>query len=177
LLALEVVTPGHLRTRWIIDPAKIPARGLRLYLRPEASSPYRTVVREAREVARIAGRHEWITPHIFDCINEADYGRSPQASTFDVLARAEAGIRPEHWPENSDGYTTGLKVIANNAEEARALTIEYLRAIEPSPGVAFHVDVTPAHTAGEHAISEGRPLARGVVRVTTHRAYNFRSQS
>ncbi|MCB9569572.1 MAG: Plug domain-containing protein [Myxococcales bacterium] len=55
LLALEVVTPGHLRTRWIIDPAKIPARGLRLYLRPEASSPYRTTVVERRQKPTIAG--------------------------------------------------------------------------------------------------------------------------
>ncbi|MEZ4382962.1 MAG: tetratricopeptide repeat protein [Nannocystaceae bacterium] len=133
--------------------------------------------REAREVARIAGRHEWITPHIFDCINEADYGRSPLASSYEVLARAEAFERPEHWPENCDGYTTGLTVVACDADEARKLTIEYLRAIETTPGVRFHVDVKAEPPRESGLIAEGEPLARGVARVTTYRAYNFRSRS
>lgn len=68
---------------------------------------------EAREVARIAGQREWITPHILDSLNEADHGRSPQVTIFTVVARAEAeGDSPEYWPENSDGYTTGLTVLA-----------------------------------------------------------------
>lgn len=132
--------------------------------------------REAREVARIAGRHEWITPHIFDCINEADYGRSPTACTFEVLARAEACESPEHWPEDCDGYTTGLTVVACDADEAKTLTIEYLRAIEAAPGVRFHVDVTAMPTT-ESAVPEVEPAPRGVARVNSYRAYNFRSRS
>ncbi len=132
--------------------------------------------REAREVARIAGRHEWITPHILDCINEVDYGRSPIASTFDVLARAEARERPEHWPEDCDGYTTGLTVVARDADEAKTLTIEYLRSIEAAPQVRFHIDVKVAQTT-ESAQNEAEPLPRGVARVNTYRAYNYRSQS
>ncbi|MCB9569157.1 MAG: hypothetical protein H6710_18405 [Myxococcales bacterium] len=54
LLALEAVVPGHVRTRWIIDTARIPLRGLRLYLRPEADSPYRTTVVEQRARPTIA---------------------------------------------------------------------------------------------------------------------------
>ena len=98
---------------------------------------------EAREVARIAGQREWITPHILDSLNEADHGRSPQVTIFTVLARAEAGERPAYWPENSDGYTTGLTVLACDEDEAREFSLEYLRNIEPSPTVRFHIDVVP----------------------------------
>ena len=131
---------------------------------------------EAREVARIAGRHEWITPHILDCINEADYGRSPSASTFEVLARAEARERPEHWPEDCDGYTTGLTVVARDADEAKTLTIEYLQAIESAPQVRFHIDVKVAQTS-DSGQNESEALPRGVARVNTYRSYNYRSQS
>jgi len=131
---------------------------------------------EAREVARIAGRHEWITPHILDCINEADYGRSALACTFEVLARAEACERPEHWPEDCDGYTTGLTVIACDADEAKTLTIEYLQTIEAAPGVRFHVDVKST-TPPTAAPPEVEPAPRGVARVNTYRAYSFRSRS
>jgi tetratricopeptide (TPR) repeat protein len=98
---------------------------------------------EAREVARIAGQREWITPHILDSLNEADHGRSPQVTIFTVLARAEAGERPAYWPENSDGYTTGLTVLACDEDEAREFSLEYLRSIEPSPTVRFTIDVVP----------------------------------
>lgn len=129
--------------------------------------------REARDVARLAARHEWITPHVLDCLNEADHGTSPDVSTYEVLARAEARERPEHWPENSDGYTTGLTVVASDEDEARALTLEYLRAIEPSATVRFHVDVAPVE--GDPTGHGREPRARGVARVTLYRAYNFRS--
>ncbi len=137
---------------------------------------------EAREVARIAGQREWITPHILDSLNEADHGRSPQASIFTVLARAEAGERPEYWPENSDGYTTGLTVLARDEDEAREFSLEYLRNIEPSPTVRFHLDVTPPKQPAEQAASSAldasgplQPRARGVFRVHAQRAYIFRS--
>ncbi|MBK8263419.1 MAG: tetratricopeptide repeat protein [Nannocystis sp.] len=127
---------------------------------------------EARDVARVAARHEWITPHMLDCINEVDHGAAAEGVlTYQVVARAAAGERPEHWPENSDGYTTGLTVIASDEDEARALTLEYLRAIEP-PAVCFQLDIAPADGEGyEHPA----PRARGVARVSAHRSYNFRS--
>jgi tetratricopeptide (TPR) repeat protein len=151
---------------------------------------------EAREVARIAGQREWITPHILDSLNEADHGRSPQVTIFTVLARAEAGERPEHWPENSDGYTTGLTVLACDENEAREFSLEYLRSIDPSPTVKFHIDVVPPKqpepasassnlgagassgaslASGSGAASDAAGRARGVFRVHAQRAYIFRS--
>jgi len=128
--------------------------------------------REARDVARVAARHEWITPHMLDCINEVDHGTAAEGVlTYEVVARAAAGERPEHWPENSDGYTTGLTVIAADEDEARALTLEYLRAIEP-PAVCFQLDIAPADGEG---YDQATPRARGVARVSAHRSYNFRS--
>lgn len=154
---------------------------------------------EAREVARIAGQREWITPHILDSLNEADHGRSPQVTIFTVLARAEAGERPAYWPENSDGYTTGLTVLACDENEAREFSLEYLRSIDPSPTVRFTLDVVPpaanaaatatasnaaSNTATNSASSANsavdaagpaQPRARGVFRVHAQRAYIFRS--
>ena len=43
-LALEVIIPGYLRARWIIDPTTTPRRGLRLFVRREEAAPYRTTV-------------------------------------------------------------------------------------------------------------------------------------
>lgn len=139
---------------------------------------------EAREVARIAGQREWITPHILDSLNEADHGRSPQVSTFTVLARAEAGERPEHWPENTDGYTTGMTVLAADEEEARQFSLQYLRTIEPSPNIRFHLDIVPPQAPSDQNLSADlaadirglmQPRARGVARVHGQRAYIFRS--
>ncbi len=134
---------------------------------------------EARAVARMAGRREWITPHILNSLNEADHGRSPQVSTFTVLARAEAGETPDYWPANTDGYTTGFTVLATSEAEARELTLAYLRSIEPSPTVRFHVDVMPpsggANASGPVLDAAVQPRARGVARVETTRSYIFRS--
>ena len=153
---------------------------------------------EAREVARIAGQREWITPHILDSLNEADHGRSPQVTIFTVLARAEAGERPSYWPENSDGYTTGLTVLACDEDEAREFSLAYLRNIEPSPTVRFHIDVMAPRQPGEAATAgatgtaagvragagassgldtagPAQPRARGVFRVHAQRAYIYRS--
>lgn len=140
---------------------------------------------EAREVARVAGQREWITPHMLDCLNEADHGRSPQVSTFTVLARAEAGERPEHWPESADGYTTGLTVLACDEDEAREFSLQYLRNIEPSPNIRFTLDVVPpqspsdpSHTSDLVAELRGalQPRPRGVARVHGQRAYIFRGE-
>ena len=133
---------------------------------------------EARAIARMAGQREWITPHILNSLNEADHGRSPQVCTFTVVARAEAGETPDYWPANTDGYTTGFTVLATSEAEARELTLQYLRSIEPSPTVRFHVDVM----APSGSTSASGPLpdaasarARGVARVESTRAYIFRS--
>ncbi|MBL9104242.1 MAG: tetratricopeptide repeat protein [Myxococcales bacterium] len=136
---------------------------------------------EAREVARIAGQREWITPHILDSLNEADHGRSSRVTIFTVVARAEAGERPEYWPENSNGYTTGLTVLACDEAEARELSLAYLRSIEPSPTVRFHLDVVPPKAPTDQAASmldAAGPVqmrARGVFRVHAQRSYSYRS--
>ncbi len=128
---------------------------------------------EAREIARVAGQRDWITPHMFDVLNQADYGMATQATAFCVTARAEACLAPEHWPEDAGGYTTGLIVLANDEDEARRFTLEYLRSLEPSPGVYFHVDVI---APGGEGLPEplAKPRASGVARVNGSRAY-FRS--
>lgn len=140
--------------------------------------------KEAREVARVAGQREWITPRMLDCLNEVDHGRSPQVSMFTVVARAEAIERPEHWPENTDGYTTGLTVLARDEAEAREFSLEYLRTIEPSPEIRFTLDVVPPQAprdggAGGDVVAEMRATIqarpRGVARVHGQRSYNFRS--
>ncbi len=136
---------------------------------------------EAREVARIAGQREWITPHILDCLNEADHGRSPRVAIFTVQARAEAAERPEYWPENSDGYTTGLTVLACDEAEAREFSLKYLRSIEPSPTVRFTLDVVPPKQPSDQVASmldvagAVQMRARGVFRVHGQRSYIFRS--
>ncbi|MCA9690843.1 MAG: tetratricopeptide repeat protein [Nannocystaceae bacterium] len=134
---------------------------------------------EAREVARTAGQREWITPHILNSLNEADHGRSPQVSAFTVLARVEAGVRPDHWPENSDGYTAGFTVFATSEAEAKDLTLQYLRTIDPAPSVRFHLDVVPPRQVMDDGnialIDAAAPRPRGVARVETSRSYIFRS--
>lgn len=129
---------------------------------------------EAREVARMAGQRDWITSHILDTLNEVDHGRGVQVRAYQVMARAEAGEAPEHWPENAGGYTTGLTVLATNEDEAREYTLEYLRSIEPGEGVHFDVNVVGpgpvAEVTGE-GLASFKPRARGVVRVNGTRAY------
>lgn len=141
--------------------------------------------KEAREVARVSGQREWITPRMLDCLNEADHGRSPQVSMFTVVARAEARERPEHWPENTDGYTTGLTVLARDEAEAREFCLQYLRTIEPSPEIRFTLDIMPPQAPSDPSpnsdiVAEIRgamqPRPRGVARVHGQRSYSFRSQ-
>jgi Flp pilus assembly protein TadD len=133
---------------------------------------------EAREVARTAGRRDWITSHILDTLNEADHGREVQVRPFDVTARAEAGEAPDHWPKDAGGYTTRLTVLASNEDEARRFTLEYLRNIEPHPSVCFEIDVLEPAAMNEPAVllepsypGATTPRARGVVRVAQTRAY------
>ncbi len=135
---------------------------------------------EGRDVARIAGQREWITPHILNCLNEADHGRSARVTAFTVVAQARAPERPDYWPEDTEGYTTGLSVLARDENEARELTLQYLRTIDPAPGVEFKLEiVSPGderHNQPHEAMSN-QPRARGVARVLAHRSYTFRSQA
>lgn len=130
---------------------------------------------EAREVARMAGQRDWITAHMLNTLNETDHGRAQQVTAFTVTARAEAGEAPEHWPDDAQGYTTGLTVLAADEDEARRYSLEYLRTIEPFPTVHFHLEVEAARgvVGGDDvlAIEAAQPRARGVVGVTNARAY------
>lgn len=129
---------------------------------------------EAREVARIAGRRDWITPHMFDTINRADHGTLEGggrcAESFRVRVRAELGSSAEGWPDGVNGYTTDLTVIATDENEARELTLRYLQQLEPSVEVAFNVDVVSRAKEGQE-----NARARGVARIDGSRAY-FRSE-
>ena len=126
---------------------------------------------EAREVARLAGRRDWITPHMFETINRADHGITEvSAESFRVRVRAEVDQSPADWPENAGGYTTDLTVIASDEDEARELTVRYLEQLEPSAQIMFDVDVL------SKAESHDSSRARGVARVEGMRAY-FRNEA
>ncbi|EDM77759.1 hypothetical protein PPSIR1_38881 [Plesiocystis pacifica SIR-1] len=125
---------------------------------------------EAREIARQSGRRDWITPHMLETLNRADYGLSERgAEVFRVSVRVtmgepEARTRPEDWPADVGGYTTALTVIANDEDEAREFTAHYLRNLEPSAKIIYD-GVSPA---GER-FDGGR--ARGVARLEGNRAW------
>ena len=122
---------------------------------------------EAREVARIAGRRDWITPHMFETINRADHGTpAARAEAFRVRVRAEVECICEDWPEGAGGYTTDLTVIASDEAEARELTLRYLQNLEPTVEVQFDVDVV---SRGSESFDGAR--ARGVARIDGSRAY------
>ncbi len=127
---------------------------------------------EGREVARLAGQRDWITEHMLNTLNEADHGRSSELEAFVVTARAEADDeRAEHWPQDARGYRTGLTVLATNEDEARRYSLEYLRALDPQPGVRFHIEAVKATDPALLLVADKLPRARGVVQVPTGRAY------
>ena len=121
---------------------------------------------EAREVARLAARRDWITPHMFETLNRVDHGTpGRRAESFRVRVRAELDTVPEDWPDGVDGYTTDLTVIASDEDEARQLTLHYLEQLEPSVEVVFDVAVIRRGETCEGA------RARGVARIDGTRAY------
>lgn len=123
---------------------------------------------EAREVARRAAQRDWITAHMLNTLNEADHGRSESATAYTVMARAEAGEAPGHWPKDASGYVTGLTVLAQDEDEARRYSLEYLRNIE-APGVLVRIETI--RPGGVDELSDPAPRARGVVGVRTGRDY------
>lgn len=126
---------------------------------------------EAREIARRAGQRDWITAHMLETLNEVDHGRDPQVTAFSVIARAEAGEAPEHWPDDAQGYTTGLMVLASDEDEARQYSLEYLRSIEPFPSVQFRIETIRPGAEDLYSIEPAQPRVRGVVKVRLARAY------
>ncbi|MEE9382803.1 MAG: tetratricopeptide repeat protein [Nannocystaceae bacterium] len=130
---------------------------------------------EARMIAHLAGRHDWVTTHMLDTIAWADNEASHKNNTFTVSARAQAdeAATLEHWPLDAGGYTTDLSVVAANEQEARCLTLEYLRRLDPDGAVAFdvrvvrRVDRPPSDTSARPA---------GVIGVVASRTY-FRRPS
>ncbi len=130
-------------------------------------------IREAREVARMAGQRDWITAHMLNTLNEADHGRAPAVETFMVQARAEAGETPEYWPSDAQGYTTGLTVLAADEDEARRYSLEYLRGLEQSATINFQIETVRPGGPEDVATAEFsmQPRARGVVGVARNRAY------
>lgn len=127
---------------------------------------------EAREVAKRAGQRDWITAHMLNTLNEADHGEAPQVSAFTVTARVEAGEVPEFWPEDVQGYTRGLTVLATDEDEARHYSIEYLRTFEAPHGGRFKIEtVRPGKAEELMPVDLIRPRARGVVGFASGRAY------
>lgn len=172
--ALELVTNFHERGE--LDPSAGFGRISSTYASLVAEEVFESLWQngrrvEAREVARIAGRHDWITPHMFDTINRADHGTTERsAESFRVRVRAELESSAEGWPDGVDGYTTDLTVVASDENEARELTLRYLQQLEPSVTVAFDVNVVSRVPE-----SHDGARARGVARIDGSRAY-FRSE-
>lgn len=134
---------------------------------------------EAREVARMAGRRDWITPHMFETLNRADHGHHAQSgSAFHVSVRAElaagSGIEGNDWPADASGYTTDLMVIAADEAEARELALRYLQELDVAAKLAYEVRVVSRNDPhDDHDDHNGR--ARGVARINGSRAY-FRGE-
>ncbi|MFV8750750.1 tetratricopeptide repeat protein [Nannocystaceae bacterium ST9] len=136
---------------------------------------------EAREVARMAGRRDWITPHMFETLNRADHGHGQTGSAFHVSVRAELrgqSTEPEpedsiadDWPADASGYTTDLMVIASDEAEARELALQYLQELDAAK-LAYDVRVV---SRGSEAHDDHGGRARGVARINGSRAY-FRGE-
>ena len=125
---------------------------------------------QARDVARVAGQRDWITPHMLDTINRADYGVTDEVDvTFRVTAKALGDEPPPHWPADACGYTTDLTVLARTEEEARELALAWLQSLEP-PTATFDlsVDRVSVPTA---TTSEVNGCPRGVLRIDSLKAY------
>lgn len=124
---------------------------------------------QARHVARVAGQRDWITPHILDAINRADYGMSSEVQPFQVTAHARGEEPPAHWPSDACGYTTDFTVVARTEEEARELAIAWLKSLEPATAT-IDVRVSEAERpTKEHASADA--LVRGVVRIDSLKSY------
>lgn len=75
-----------------------------------------------------------------------------------VLARADG--QPEHWPDDTEGYTIRLSIAARDANEARALALDYLHSTEP-PIIRFTIDLRPSpdklDTCSSPGVSQNGP--------------------
>jgi tetratricopeptide (TPR) repeat protein len=122
---------------------------------------------EARDIARMAGQRDWITPHMLETLNRADNGASESGTTFRVTAKAEtADTRPEYWPEDAEGFVTDLTVVADDEEQARQLATQYLSALEPAANLSCDIRVVSMQTG-----LDGDTRPRGVARVDGLRNY------
>ncbi len=122
---------------------------------------------EARDIARLSGRRDWITPHMLETLNRADNGASESGTTFQVTAKAEpADDRPEYWPEDAEGFVADLTVVADDEDQARELATEYLSALEPACNLNCDVRVVSMQTG-----LDGDTRPRGVMRVDGLRNY------
>jgi tetratricopeptide (TPR) repeat protein len=123
--------------------------------------------REARDIARMAGQRDWITPHMLETLNRADNGASESGTTFRVTAKAEtADTRPEYWPEDAEGFVTDLMVVADDEEQARELATQYLSQLEPACNLNCTIRVVAMQTG-----LDGDKRPRGVARVDGLRNY------
>lgn len=117
----------------------------------------------AKEIAKIAGRRDWITPYILDTLNREEHKRAFGNKVFAVTARAV--LNSEHdtgdIPVHAQGYTTALTVVADDEEQARAMTIEYLNELDPV--ATLELDVQPL---SQGAALEAVPRTCGVTQVS-----------
>ncbi len=125
---------------------------------------------QAREVARVAGQRDWITPHILDALNRADYGTSDEGLRFRIKAQARGGDdHPPHWPADACGYTTDLTVMARTEEEAREIALAWLKSLEPATAT-FDVCVDCSDQLAA-ASPERDACVCGVLRIDSLKSY------
>ena len=127
---------------------------------------------EAREIARMAGRRDWITPHMLEVVNQAEYGMDTEVRAYRVVARASRDVdastanSPANWPQDADGYTTDLTVVAANEDEACELTLRWLSELEPT--LRYEVEVVARE---KRSSTPPEPRPRGVARIEQTRNF------
>lgn len=112
---------------------------------------------EAREIARVAGSRDWVTPHVLQTLNRADHGMHAPAQAYIVKAMVELTNceHPDWWPADASGYEVELAVVAEDEDEARAYTLDYLQNLEPQTPARV-MDVTRTARAMDETVQRSR---------------------
>ncbi len=120
---------------------------------------------EAREVARMASRNGWITPHMLEVLNQHEYGVTTEVRAYRLVARASADAAVDVF-DDADSYTTDLTVVAADEDEACELALRWLSDVEPK--LRYEVEVIAREKRGARP---PEPRARGVAAIEQPRNF------
>lgn len=119
---------------------------------------------EAREVARMASRNGWITPHMLEVLNQHEYGVATEVRAYRLVARATTEAKLD--PLDDSGLCTDLTVVAADEDEACELALRWLSDVEPK--LVYEVEVVAREKRGARP-PEPRP--RGVAAIDQARKF------